>query len=330
MKKSLLCAMSLLLLTLICSCSKSDVMDLSDKTTLPEEQPSHEDTTSVPTTPMEGTWVDVPVQQAVSAADFMRYVVGHGWREAHTFDMNDDVTQYFNVQYRATGWGPSRYVFGEDMVTGFYYIDHVPANVYCDGSMRYDETSNKIYFGDNDLFTLLSVNDTEIHAIKEAGVKDDHAGGMKAVYHYVVLQRMTDEELQKTRDTYWINCNDLSRSMTREDLIHKWALILYTNNHYSTHVSDDRNSNKAYIQFFDDGTVTVKDGIITRNGTFDIQFYDGQCATISLKFDGQKPSGSYFLKNVWQSKEIRLRAAANLTLIVDEGSVFAFQRSSTD
>jgi hypothetical protein len=192
--------------------------------------------------------------------------------------------------------------------------------------MQYE--ANKIYVGNNEKFTLISVDDTEIRAIEKAGLIDDHAGGMKTVYHYVVLQRMTDKELQETRDTYWVNAKDLSRPMTREDLIHKWVLMTYTDNHIATHVSNDRNVDKAYIQFFEDGTVTVKDGVgvAAYKGTFDIQFNNNESATISLKFADAKRAGGFFQKNVWQSTELRLTAAAYLTLAIDEGTGFFLQR----
>ena len=315
MKKYLLCAMSLLLLCLICACSKSDETDL----------PVSPDDDS-----LVETWVDVPTRQPVSYIDFMIYVAGYGWKETQIYEMNDDATQYNNVPYTLYGWSSSRYIFGTDMMRGFYYLDNIPGNVYGDSPMQYE--ANKIYVGNSEKFTLISVDDTEIRAIEKAGLIDDLAGGMKTVYHYVVLQRMTDEELLETRDTYWVNAKDLSRPMTREDLIHKWVLMTYTDNHIATHVSKDRRVDKAYIQFFEDGTVTVKDGVgvAAYKGIFDIQFNNNESATISLKFADAKRVGGFFQKNVWQSTELRLTAAAYLTLAIDEGTGFFLQRYPND
>lgn len=330
MKKFILLgAMSLLLLCLMCACSKSDDPDLP---VLPDDNVSKEDTTSVPTTPADGVWINIPTRQTVSMADYKKYVVGHGWREVQTYETNDDVTQYKDVPWRASGWMPSRYVIGDETITGFHYIDHVPALAYCDYLMRYDEASNLIMVGNNDKFTLLSVDSREIHAIEKGGLTSDHAGGMKNVFRYVVLQLMTDKEIQETRDTYWVNVNDIFRAMTREDLIHKWVLLSYSDNHIATHVSNDRNNDKAYILFFDDGTFTVKDGVgaTPYKGTFEVEFYNDRNATINLKFDGDSPSGSFFLKNISQSKELDLTAAAYLTIAVDEDTAFNFQRSPSD
>ena len=323
MKKSNILWMGAMLLLAV-ACSKSDEIDSSGGNV------NQEDSTSIPNDPMVETWLDVPALQSMSAADFKMYVVGYGWRRVETYRMNNDATQYSNIPLEAPGMIPSRYAFGEDNATSFSYSNSMP--VYSETPMRYDETSNKIYLGNNERFTLLSLNYTEMYVIEKVGTMVDYGRGLEIIYYYEVFQRMTGEELKNTRDHFWINKNDLSRPMTREDLLHKWVLMSYVDNNYSTHVSDDTKLGITYIQFFDDGTVEVKDGVgvTAYKGTFDVEFYDNESATIKLKYDDEKRAGGFFQKNVWKSKELRLTATAYLSLIVDKDTVFHLQRNPTD
>lgn len=282
---------------------------------------------------MKDNWMEVPALQSVSAADFKKFVVNHGWIEVQTYEMNDERTQYNSDCLWAAGWGTSSYAIGEETMTGFYYYDHIASNGYREYSMRYDEDKNIIYVDDDDLFTLVSVDETEIHAIQKAGLRDDPInGGMKPVYHYVVLQLMSDEDLQNTCDTYWINHNDIFRPMTREDLFHKWVLMNYTVNHKLTLLTQDRKDDKAYIQFFRDGTIVVKDGEKLYHGTFEGGNINYEDATINLKLNSEETSDSYFLQNVWHSSKIKINAAAYLTLYSEGESAmgFCFQRSPKD
>ena len=45
--------------------------------------------------------------------------------------------------------------------------------------------------------------------MKLGGLRGDNHGGMKQIFLYVVLRRMTDEQLQETRDTYTTNLDEI-------------------------------------------------------------------------------------------------------------------------
>ena len=180
---------------LLTSCSKDD--DTKDPVICPVGLPDDNGVIERDPTP-------------VSLALVNQYTIGYGWREAETHEMNDDGTyQKRNYWEGMEGAGPERYEFGEGTVTCYVYIDALPADGFYKRSLRYDETTGEVFFDENKIFTVLSANEQEIRVVKLGGLRDDNHGGMKQIFLYVVLRRMTDEQLQETRDTYTTNLDEI-------------------------------------------------------------------------------------------------------------------------
>ena len=131
--------------------------------------------------------------------------------------------------------------------------DAVPASVFYERPLRYDEASGKVYFGDNEAFTVISASDDEITIVKPGGIR---GGDNSKIYLYIKLRRMSAEELKECQDHYWINGDDIDRTITEEDIFHKWVVTqcpgLIINR------EGDRSNDRHYIRFMPDGTVEGK------------------------------------------------------------------------
>ena len=111
------------------------------------------------------------------------------------------------------GGSPSTYEFTKDEFTEFFDADAYPADAYVKGIMRFDQSTGQVVFGRGSnlyyQFTVLSASENEIVVVKNGGVKDSPLGGMMTVYLYVILHRLTDEELQKVKTKYHTHIIDL-------------------------------------------------------------------------------------------------------------------------
>jgi hypothetical protein len=149
----------------------------------------------------------IPEKDAISLTTFKEKILGYGWKETETYELNDDGTYDNNREYwrEVLGGGPSRYFFKDDKVVMFSYVDAIAALGYYNLSFQYNEEDNRLYINNNPLFTILTIGEKEITAVKMAGLQDDYQslGKMKYVYHFVKLSRMTEMELQETRQRYY-------------------------------------------------------------------------------------------------------------------------------
>ena len=180
---------------LLTSCSKDD--DTKDPVICPVVLPDDNDIIERDPTP-------------VSLALFNQYTIGYGWCEAETHEMNNDGTyQKQNYWEDMDGGGPERYEFSEGVVTCYIYVDALPADGFYKRSLRYDETTGEVFFDENKVFTVLSANEQEIRVVKLGGLRGDNHGGMKQIFLYVVLRRMTGEQLQEIRDIYTTNLDEI-------------------------------------------------------------------------------------------------------------------------
>ena len=156
----------------------------------------------------------VSKHQEASAADFEKYAIGFGWAEieTHRIEGTGNISEK-NYWEGLIGGSPSKYEFAKDEFTEFYYADAYPADVYVKGSMRFDQNTGQVDFGRGDnfshQFTVLSASEKEIVVVKNGGVTRNPLGGMMNVYLYVILQRLTDEELQMVKTKYHTHIIDL-------------------------------------------------------------------------------------------------------------------------
>ena len=175
----------------------------------PPESASNNENTNV-TLRFNATTGELIIENAhpASAAEFRQYAVGYGWDEAETYEIFEDgsisVDDYWKNMLDG---GPTRYEIGDGILTSYFHIDSPPVNVYHNNVVYYDEATGRLYneFLSEWFFTVLSISGQEMRVIKPGGF---HSNG-KAFYFYVVLRRMTAEQLQSVKETYTIDWNDV-------------------------------------------------------------------------------------------------------------------------
>ena len=156
----------------------------------------------------------VSKHQEASAADFEKYAIGFGWAEieAHRIEGTGNISEK-NYWQEMIGGRPSFYEFTKDEFTEFFDSDAYGADVYVKGIMRFDQNTGQVDFDrGNKLyhqFTVLSASEKEIVVVKNGGVTRNPLGGMMTVYLYVILKRLTDEELQDVKTKYHTYIRDL-------------------------------------------------------------------------------------------------------------------------
>ena len=260
----------------------------------------------------------------ISASEFNRSVLGCGWAEIERHDINADGTynkknHYDRDENEIGGGAPPRYEFSEGMVTTYW--SGSLSTGYFEDPMHYDEKTNKIYFGNFDRFKVLSVSNQEIRLASR--------GGDSGLYYglYVVLRRLTDEELQHTKEVCWINDKDRYREMTWDDLMHKWILRCYIANGFQKEVPFDRDNDRISIQFFPDGTVKLKNYNDLFEGTFE---YNGKDSIQLKPKEGTPEWGGLYFKAFPSIKKAVIHYAAGLTLSIDDINYYEFIRAKND
>ena len=125
---------------------------------------------------------------------------GYGWRETSTHEITS-TGQYLMREYweDIVGGAPRSYEFERDAVTSYIYLDWAPADAYYHQQMRYDEATGKVYFDNGEAFTVLSATADEVRIVKFAGVR---GADNTRIYHYIILTKLTPDELQYYKDHY--------------------------------------------------------------------------------------------------------------------------------
>ena len=133
---------------------------------------------------------------------------GYGWHEASTHEITS-TGQYLLHEYweDMDGGAPRSYEFEREAVTSYMYLDWAPADAYYHQQMRYDETTGKVYFDNDEAFTVLSATADEVRIVKFAGVR---GGDNTRIYHYIILNKLTPDELQYYKDHYTTDYATLS------------------------------------------------------------------------------------------------------------------------
>ena len=154
----------------------------------------------------------VKVKHPVSASEFAECAVGYGWREDEIYEIKDDGTRERRSYWEdMDGGGPDYYEFGEGTAIKYVWLDAYPASVHYNYAMQYDETTGNVYFDGRKAFTVLSANSNEIRIVMGIGSADTYGydcGCLKKIY-YIVLKRLTAEQLQEIRDRYTMTSEDL-------------------------------------------------------------------------------------------------------------------------
>ena len=201
MKKNLMiCVFTMLAAMSITSCSSDEPSYPSvDYTSVSEE--------SLGTFDGKGNFIIANSNPPSNEALFT-IISGYGWREASTHEITS-TGQYMMHEYweNMVGGAPLSYEFERDAVTSYMYLDWAPADAYYHQQMRYDEVTGKVYFNNTEAFTVLSATADEVRIVKFAGIR---GGDNTRIYHYIILNKLTPEQLQNYKDRYTTDYTTLS------------------------------------------------------------------------------------------------------------------------
>lgn len=217
--------------------------------------------------------VIVPQKESkpLSLAEFNKIALGYGWVEAETHEILDngevDTKDFYEGR---EGDKPKSYEFRNDTATTFVYLEKTRVNAFYDRKLHYDETTGKVYFDDIERFKVLSADEQEIIVDKLYAVRENELGYHKDIYHRVRLTKMTANELQATKRSYWINGDDIERDLTTEDICHKWVLQKAYGYPWnpSENIYEQRSDNTHYIRFLPNGTIEGHSDNIDFRGTY--------------------------------------------------------------
>ena len=135
-------------------------------------------------------------QQRINEEQFLAMVDGNGWVETATHEI------YSNGDYdRRDYWegmegvgGISRYSLRGDSISEYIFMQHTSVLGHNTRAMRYDPSTNTVYSGDKMVLRIISVNNGWMQAIKSGGMSFRQRSQSKALYFFVTLRKMSDDE----------------------------------------------------------------------------------------------------------------------------------------
>ena len=144
-------------------------------------------------------------RENVSKSTFDNSIVGYGWKEIETHEINPDGS-YTRENYWAyrDGDGPKVYEFlPEEAITYFFNDADLTGDSFRRESCSYNENGNIISLDGYPTIRIIHFGETKIKAVVRAGVTFDRdANSYRNVFLYVTLQRMSAEELEKEREAH--------------------------------------------------------------------------------------------------------------------------------
>ncbi|MEY8487464.1 hypothetical protein [uncultured Parabacteroides sp.] len=159
----------------------------------------------------DGEW-SLSDAKPVTKAEFEKNLVGNGWKWVATreIDVNGKCSE--NDYYEdLIGIGPSKYYFGKDTYTEFFYFDAEPANCYREQTYTYEEKDNTIQ-GSTYPFPFMKILSLDSNTLKVIEFMAFRGGeNFTKIYGCSIYTKMTDEELEKCRKDYPINYKDIGR-----------------------------------------------------------------------------------------------------------------------
>ena len=139
---------------------------------------------------------------AVSKSTFDNSIVGYGWKEVETHEINDDGS-YAREDFWTDmdGGGPSKYEFLPDEVIKYFVnLANPSGDSFYKKVCSYNENVNIISFDGYPSMRIIHFSETKIKVVVRGGIRfDKEKNCLKNVFHYITLQRMSTEELEKVR-----------------------------------------------------------------------------------------------------------------------------------
>lgn len=134
----------------------------------------------------------IPMPQHMTAGYVMSALDGKGWKHVESHEIKSNgAPERQDYWHGLTGGGPVQYSFAGDSVTTYSYIDAYPISGYRKRKYTYNEQTNQLMTGGNEMFKIISVSADELRLIKYQAIKGD---GTK-IYVYSVYRAMNGSEL---------------------------------------------------------------------------------------------------------------------------------------
>ena len=154
----------------------------------------------------------LPALSHITADDFADMVDGKGWRYVESHEIRDGRV-YSKRDYwdGLIGGGPVHYAFSGDSITEFIYIDAYPINGYVSRKYTFDEATNCLMAGGDEVMRVVSVSENELRFIKHQASTADG----EPIYVYAVYRAMTPWELAEFKSLYPYNLDSLDEEYPR-------------------------------------------------------------------------------------------------------------------
>lgn len=145
----------------------------------------------------------------VSKADFDKYVIGNCWHQVNKYKIDDSGTIIPIIHWttiQGSGGVPAGYDFDKDSLSIYIEPNYAALSyvTYTKHALSYSEESGMINADEWPYFQLLSVSKERMEVIQRKYVKGGKYGQGRDVYYYIILERLTDEELEEMRARYGV------------------------------------------------------------------------------------------------------------------------------
>lgn len=141
----------------------------------------------------------LPALSHITADDFAGTVSGKGWRYVESHEIRDGrICSKRDYWDGLIGGAPVNYAFTGDSITEFIYVDAYPIKGYRSRKYTFDEATNGLMSGGDEVMRIVSVSESELRIIKhEASTADG-----EPIYVYAVYRAMTPWELAECKAGY--------------------------------------------------------------------------------------------------------------------------------
>ncbi|MCD8296259.1 MAG: hypothetical protein LUC88_01645 [Prevotella sp.] len=140
----------------------------------------------------------VPLQMNYSAGYISSCFNGYGWKYVESHEVNPDGSFEKQNWDEVYGGTPDQYLFEGDTIVVFSSLDDYPLKGYTKSVYSYNEDTNQLMSGSDELFRVLTMSENTLRLIKYNGFSSDG----KKTYLYAVYRRMSSEELARYRNEY--------------------------------------------------------------------------------------------------------------------------------
>ena len=139
----------------------------------------------------------------ISEDNFRKIFIGHGWQETSFYRLKEDGSYDENDVWKMGGISIHYYEFNftENTVTD-YWRNSNPSHGKIEDSFMYSSCNNMVYIGHQADFQIISVQDDRVGAIKRIHIPSIKLGEVKDISYVVILQRLSNEELEKVKKQF--------------------------------------------------------------------------------------------------------------------------------